>query len=122
MNKFKIGNSDHLTKLKIFLTYLESASKKKMCHENFLNRKGLKKALLIRNQLRQYVKQMKLSVPTKNQKNGKEDLQIDEFIVENKKEVLLQCLAKGLFLKLAFLNNEGCYTIYVRLVFYVVYE
>ncbi len=49
MCKFRIGNSDHLTKLKIFRTYLGSQSKKKMCQENFLNRKGLKRAKLIRD-------------------------------------------------------------------------
>ena len=52
MNKFKIGNSDHLTKLKIFHTFIHSQSKKILCKENFLNRKGLKKAKLIRDQLR----------------------------------------------------------------------
>jgi len=55
--------------------------------------------------------------------NGKVDQKLKrEFVIEEKREILLQCLAKGLFLKLAFLNNSGCYTIYVTLNIFLIFK
>jgi len=58
MKNFQIGSSDHLTKLNIFHTWINSKSRKILCKENFLNRKGLRRAKLIRDQLRQYSKKV----------------------------------------------------------------
>ena len=60
MAKFRVGQSDHLTKLKIFETYLKSQSKKILCRENFLNQKSLKKAKLVADQLMDYVNKAKI--------------------------------------------------------------
>lgn len=44
MSKFKVANSDHLTKAFILKKFEESHNKKSFCKENHLNMKQLRKA------------------------------------------------------------------------------
>lgn len=55
LQKFKIGDSDHLTKANILQQYFATKNKKSFCKENCLNKKNLEKALLIREQLSNYM-------------------------------------------------------------------
>ncbi|KAM3141652.1 hypothetical protein pb186bvf_006257 [Paramecium bursaria] len=60
LQRFKLQNSDHLTKAAILKKYQETQNKKSFCKENFLNQKSLKKAIDIKQQLKEYIDKLKL--------------------------------------------------------------
>lgn len=108
--KYKIGNSDHLTKANIFHKYLNAKNKTSFCKENFINKKSIKKAVLIREQLVDYLRQI--------QKKRGNLVDSNTFISKNIEEIslekVLKCLGHGYFLKTAKLNNDGSYNITVK--------
>lgn len=108
--KYKIGNSDHLTKANIFHKYLNAKNKTSFCKENFINKKSIKKAVLIREQLADYLAQIQ-------KKRGK-PVDSNTFISKNIEEIplekVLKCLGHGYFLKTAKLNSDGSYNITVN--------
>ncbi|CAD8097611.1 unnamed protein product [Paramecium sonneborni] len=58
LSKFKISNSDHLTKANILRKYEETQNKKSFCKENSLNHKTLQKAISVKQQLKDYMKRI----------------------------------------------------------------
>ncbi|CAD8086612.1 unnamed protein product [Paramecium primaurelia] len=58
LSKFKIANSDHLTKANILRKYEETQNKKSFCKENNLNHKTLQKAISVKQQLKDYMKRI----------------------------------------------------------------
>lgn len=50
--------SDHLAKANILEEYIRSNNKKNFCKGNFINKNNIKRAVLIRNQLEDYLQQI----------------------------------------------------------------
>ena len=120
MKKFKYPNSDHLTKLNMLNKYLVSKNRKDFCKQNYLNKKSLKKTLLIRAQLAEYlesiVEQRKNggSMPNKKMNKGRKvTVNVDSYVpqMEIDAEKVIKCMGDALRLKLAKLNTLGSYTI-----------
>ena len=107
ITKYKIVNSDHLTKANIFHQYLNAKNKSSFCKENFINKKSIKNALMIRDQLVDYLLQIQ-------KKRGKH-LKKDDFESKNLQDLpmekIIKCLGHGYFLKTAKLNNDGSYVL-----------
>lgn len=51
-------HSDHLAKANVLEQYIESTNKKNFCKGNYVNKNNIKRAVLIRDQLRDYLKQI----------------------------------------------------------------
>lgn len=52
VNKYKIPNSDHLTKLSLFQSYVAAKNKSEFCNQLNVNRRNINKAVAIRSQLK----------------------------------------------------------------------
>jgi len=116
LEKFKYPNSDHLTKLNIFNKFLLSQNKKSFCKQNLLNKKSIKRALMIRHQLNSYLdnilsrrKNEKVDHPKKLSMN--ENLYSYAPKADFDEEKILKCLSVGLQTKSAKLNAYGTYTL-----------
>ena len=118
LSKFKCPNSDHLTKLNIFNKYLLSQNKKSFCKENLLNKKSIKRALLIRHQLSGYLQ----NIINRRKKNGQEpskkmkkDDNIYSYVpkMDFDEDKILMCLAEGFQSKSAKLNANGIYVLVI---------
>ena len=112
ITKFKMTNSDHLTKANIFHKYISAKNKSSFCKENFINKKSIKKAVMVREQLVDYLLQI-------HKKRGKNAVSIDfesKSLEDLPLEKILKCLSHGYFLKTAKLNNDGSYTLTVDLI------
>jgi len=112
LSKYKITNSDHLTKANIFNKYISAKNKSSFCKENFINKKSIKKAILIREQLVDYLLQIQ-------KKRGNSVTKVDfesKSLEELELEKILKCISHGYFLKTAKLNNDGSYTLTVGII------
>lgn len=110
ITKYKVTNSDHLTKANIFHRYISAKNKSSFCKENFINKKSIKKAILIREQLVDYLVQIL-------KKRGKQTPNVDlesKNLEEMPLDKILKSLSHGYFLKTAKLNNDGSYTLTVK--------
>lgn len=110
LSKYKTGNSDHLTKANLFHHFLRAKNRTSFCKESFLNKKSVKKAVMIREQLVDYL----LGIQKRRGKplSRREDLEsrsLSDFPIER----VLKCLAHGYFMKSAKLNSDGSYTLTV---------
>jgi len=119
--KFKFPNSDMLTKLNMFNKYLLSKNKKDFCKENFINKKSIKRALLIRQQLAEYLDSIKHRRKTGEdmviKKVKKEEAAKNIYSYVPKADFdwqkVSRCLAAGLTIKTAKLNANGNYTLVI---------
>ena len=121
--KFKFPNSDLLTKLYILNKYLLSKNRSDFCKENYLNKKSIKKALMVRQQLAGYLEDIKSRHKNKSQdgteviqKKVKKNFNPQEIYsytpsVDFDPEKVSRCLAMGLSIKTAKLNSQGSYTL-----------
>jgi len=128
--KFKFPNSDLLTKLYILNKFLLSKNRNDFCKENYLNKKSIKRALMVRQQLSGYLDDIKNQRKTLNktvdepQKKIKRDYTSANIYsyspsVDFDWERVSRCLAAGLSLKLAKLNSVGSYTLVKNLLFFI---
>lgn len=102
ISKFQIGNSDHILKANILHKYIQAKNKKSFCKENFINKKSMKKAIQIRDQIEGYLKQIL-------KKRAKIDSLVDftsKDIDSSNTEKILKCLYNGYYLKSAKINND----------------
>ena len=120
LQRFQVRNSDHLTKTNILQNYFLAKNKKSFCKENFLNHKSLKRAILIRDQLVDYlVDLIKRRIIRRKKEESfsveaykKEELGIR---LNYNEENVRKCLCKAAFSKCAKLNNDGTYLISVNI-------
>eukprot|EP00835_Amoeboradix_gromovi_P006543 NODE_791_length_4216_cov_0.181686.p1 type:complete len:614 gc:universal NODE_791_length_4216_cov_0.181686:2007-3848(+) len=96
--KFVHPEGDHLTYYNILDGYMNSKNKKDFCSEHYLNEKGLKQVVLIRQQLRQIVK-----------------MKNDEFNVEN----IVRCFAKGFKFNIAVLEGTMYHSLVSKNIVYL---
>ena len=61
-----ILTSDHLAKVNILHEYVKSSNKNVFCKQNLINKNNIKRAVLVRNQLEDYLKQI---IKNREQKN-----------------------------------------------------
>lgn len=118
ITNYKIGNSDHLTKANIFHKYMNAKNKTSFCKENFINKKSIKKAVLIREQLTDYL----IQIQKKRGKIVSNSFFESKSLEESELEKILKCLGHGYFMKTAKLNNNGSYNITVKIYFFIFYE
>jgi len=120
VSKFKMVNSDHLTKANIFHQFIHAKNKASFCKENFINKKSIKKAVMVRDQLVDYI----LQIQKKRGKHfKKEDFQ-SKNLQEMQMEKIIKCLGHGYFLKTAKMGSEGSYllTVYQKnLLFFTIF-
>ncbi|CAG9312256.1 unnamed protein product [Blepharisma stoltei] len=88
MQIFKCSEGDHLTFLKIYQEWRKNKTKS-WCKTHGLNRISIKRASMIRKQLRQYLKKY------------------NPALVHAPNENILKCLAKGYYMNSAFLSADG---------------
>ena len=120
--KFKYPNSDLLTKLHILNKLLLSKNRKDFTQENYVNKKSIKRALMVRQQLAGYLDDIKAKranskVTTSDSQNkAKKDYTSEHVysyspMADFDAEKVSRCLAVGLNTKLAKLNSQGSYTL-----------
>lgn len=58
VNKYKVPNSDHLTKLSLFQSYVAAKNKAEFCHQLNVNRRNINKAVAVRSQLKSILEEI----------------------------------------------------------------
>ncbi len=118
MNTNRMLTSDHLAKVNLLHEYVRAQNKVLFCKQNFVNKNNVKRAVLIRDQLEDYL----LQIVKDRQKK-------DFFALGTQKDILktpipkgplesasiqawLKCMAKGCLYATARLGKEGKYKIY----------
>jgi hypothetical protein len=110
--------SDHLAKINILHEYISAKNKVLFCQQNFINKNNIKRAILVREQLEDYLLQIvaerqkkeffKLGDQGKQLKTKVERCTLDEVSVKQ----WLSCMAKGCPHSTAKLNKDGKYSIF----------
>lgn len=122
IKRFLVKDSDHLTKLKILYSYVDSKNKKAFCKTYFLRKKSLDTCLLIRNQLEMIFKKIgsrmgfsyrKGENPYHSIKNitMKEIFDNIKINFNFKKKRILKILETSFFQNIAVMNKHGVYKI-----------
>lgn len=110
--------SDHLAKINILHQYVSAKNKVLFCQHNFINKNNIKRAILIREQLEEYLLQIvaerrkkeffKLDDQTQQLRTKVEKSTLDEQSIKQ----WLGCMAKGCSHSTAKLNKQGKYSIF----------
>ena len=98
-NRFSAPEGDHLTLLAVYTAFMEASDKKVFCWENFINLRGMKKVIDIRQQLEEYCSKLTPREPI----NKFKQLSYD------KNEQILRCFASSFFIHVAILQENGRY-------------
>lgn len=91
---FSVMEGDHLTMLNIFNSFLDNKKSQKWCNQNYLNFKGLQRACNIREQLKSYMKKLKIKI-----------ISCKGLIGETEK--IRRCLLSGFFTNVAKYGHDG---------------
>lgn len=91
--KFGAKEGDHLTLLNVHDAFLKYKKNSKWCRENFLNYKGLCRALVVREQLKKLLKKFKVKIVSS----------------EGDTDVILRCIVAGFFPNAARYHPSGEY-------------
>lgn len=89
--KFSVEEGDHISLVNVYNAFIEHEKNKKWCHENFLNYKGLMRAVEIREQLKRLLK--KFNVPLVS--------------CEDSVDAIRRCITAGFFANAAKLHYTG---------------
>ncbi|VDN50983.1 unnamed protein product [Dracunculus medinensis] len=93
---FCVEEGDHLTALNVFLNFVENGKSKQWCVKNFLNYRGLCRAVNIRDQMIRLLK--RYHVPIVSCKGQKDSV-----------DAIRKCLVKGFFSQAAHYHYSGDY-------------
>ena len=114
----RVLTSDHLAKVNLLHEYIRAQNKALFCKQNFVNKNNIKRAVLIREQLEQYL----LQIVKERQKKDffKIGSQTKALSTEIHKESLnsnsiqnwIKCMSKGCMYSTARLAKDGRYKIY----------
>lgn len=133
-NRFKMSNSDHLTKLALLSGYVSAKNRNEFCKEYCVNKRAIEKVVAIREQLRQIlneIKQRRLSTKKGANNNleggglekpaykkiNQSNMNFGELLknIEGShdfdQENLLKVLGRGFASKIAKLNTDGSYSL-----------
>lgn len=128
VNKYKVNNSDHLTKLSLFQSYVAAKNKAEFCNQLNVNRRNINKVVAIRQQLKGILEEIS------NRRKGNPFRVGEDFtpkvnlrnmdVMELIKDIpekhdldvptLTTLLGKAFKLNLASLSEDGSYTLAVR--------
>lgn len=118
INSNRVLTSDHLSKVNLLHEYVRAQNKALFCQQNFVNKNNIKRAVLIREQLEEYL----LQIVRDRQKKDFFDLgtqsKMPNTIIPKGSldsasvQAWLKCMAKGCLYATARLGKEGKYKIY----------
>ncbi|ESO05489.1 hypothetical protein HELRODRAFT_191309 [Helobdella robusta] len=91
--KFSVAQGDHLTLLNVFRAFINSNKNPRWCKENYLNYKGLMRAVELEQRLINYLRRFKIPLES----------------CEDDPERIIRCLAAGLFCNTAKYHPSGVY-------------
>lgn len=91
---FSVEEGDHITMLNVYEAFMKSGKNSHWCSENFLNYKGLSRAVEIRNQLMKIMSRFE----AKNMPS-----------CEGNVEMIQKCITAGFFANAAKLHHSGVY-------------
>jgi len=109
--KFQVHESDHLTLLNIYEAYIENKKKNKnYARENFINEKAIKKAMEVKKQLQDYLKDIYTKRQAKPKTPESEPPVINTIYMPSDERIqILKCLTKGLLLNVVRLESGRVY-------------
>ncbi|KAG1692966.1 putative ATP-dependent RNA helicase DHX35 [Nymphon striatum] len=91
-HSFSVKEGDHLTLLNVFTAFQQNPTKS-WCHQNFLNYKGLVRAVEIKSQLEKLLRKFKLKIIS----------------CEGDTDAVCRCIVSGFFSNAAYLHHSGIY-------------
>ncbi|XP_064610368.1 probable ATP-dependent RNA helicase DHX35 [Liolophura sinensis] len=91
--KFAVAEGDHITMINVYAAFLKNNKSSRWCNENFLNYKGLVRAVEVREQLKRLLR--KFNVPLKS--------------CQGDVDVIRRCLTAGFFANAAKFHYTGVY-------------
>ncbi|XP_022084091.1 probable ATP-dependent RNA helicase DHX35 [Acanthaster planci] len=91
--KFSVAEGDHITLLNVYEAFIKSGKNSRWCHENYLNYKGLCRALTVREQLRKLLKKFKVKMVSS----------------EGDVDTIVRCVVAGFFANAARFHPTGEY-------------
>ncbi|XP_038077283.1 probable ATP-dependent RNA helicase DHX35 [Patiria miniata] len=91
--RFSVAEGDPITLLNVYEAFIKFGKNSKWCHENYLNYKGLCRALTIRGQLRKLLKKFKVKMVSS----------------EGDVDIICRCITAGFFANAARLHSTGEY-------------
>ena len=110
--------SDHLAKVSLLHEYIHAQNKVLFCKQNFLNKNNIKRTILIRTQLEDYLMQI---IKERQKKEyfviGEKPKLVNTALGKGQLEAVaiqawMKCMAKGCLYATARLTKEGKYKIY----------
>ena len=124
VNRYKIPNSDHLTKLNLFQSYLASKNKHEFCTQMNVNRRNINKVVAIRQQLKGILEEIICKRKGQDRSLGAyvtkvnlRNVDIQELMKELPEKhdldvaALTNTLSKSFKLNIATLSEDGSYTL-----------
>lgn len=124
VNKYRVGSSDHLTKLNLFQSYIAAHNKQDFCNQMHVNRRNINKAIAIRQQLKGILDEIshrrkgtvRISeeyIPKVNLRNTDVNELIKDLPEKHDLDIqaLSTMLGKAFKLNTATLSNDGSYTL-----------
>ena len=91
--KFAVEEGDHITLVNVYNAFIKFNKSSKWCHEVFLNYKGLKRAVEIRDQLARVLRKFNVNITSCGEDT----------------ESLRKCITSGFFANAAKLHYDGTY-------------
>ncbi|XP_070574993.1 probable ATP-dependent RNA helicase DHX35 [Ptychodera flava] len=91
--RFSVKEGDHITLLNVYESFVQHDKSSRWCHENYLNYRGLSRAVSIREQLKKIAKKFKLKMESS----------------EGDVDVICRCIVAGFFANAARLHPSGSY-------------
>ncbi|XP_033626833.1 probable ATP-dependent RNA helicase DHX35 [Asterias rubens] len=91
--KFSVAEGDHITLLNVYEAFIKFGKNSRWCHENYLNYKGLCRAMTVREQLKKLLKKFKVKIVSS----------------EGDVDSVCRCVVAGFFANAARLHPSGEY-------------
>lgn len=103
-------HSDHLTKANILHQYEKSGNKKQFCKQNLINKNNIKRAVLVREQLKEYIEQI-LRERKKRSFDEERTVNLSFSLTSEKIKSWIECMKKNGTSTIGKLNKHGSYTL-----------
>ena len=91
--KFSVKEGDHITVVNVYNAFIKRDQSTRWCAENYLNAKGLRRAVNIRDQLKQMMKKYKVPLVS----------------CTDNVQALQRCITAGFFANAARMHHDGTY-------------